>query len=55
MQRRVLDASMAFWKAERLGFSDPVAWSNMQEVLLEMGLLGEPLDLSAAFTNEFLP
>lgn len=55
VQRQVLDASMAFWKAERLGFSDPVAWSNMQEVLLEMGLLGEPLDLSAAFTNEFLP
>lgn len=55
VQRQVLDASMAFWKAERLGYSDPAAWSNMQAVLREMGLLGETLDLSAAFTNEFLP
>jgi hypothetical protein len=27
----------------------------MQSVLLDMGLLTNPLDLSKAFTNEFIP
>jgi NitT/TauT family transport system substrate-binding protein len=55
IQKRVLAASIEFWKAERLGYSDPEAWANMQNVLLEMGLLTEPLDLDQAFTNEFIP
>jgi len=38
-----------------LGYSDPESWKNMEQVLLEMGLLEEHLDLSQAFTNEFLP
>ncbi|HEY45130.1 MAG TPA: ABC transporter substrate-binding protein [Anaerolineae bacterium] len=53
--RAVLNASIGYWKAERLGFSDPSSWENMQHVLIEMGLLEEPIDLSQAFTNEFLP
>jgi NitT/TauT family transport system substrate-binding protein len=55
IQKRVLAASIEFWKAERLGYSDPEAWANMQNVLLEMGLLTEPLNLEQAFTNEFIP
>lgn len=55
VQRQVLATSMELWRAERLGLSDPVAWENMQTVLLEMGLLSGPLDLSQAFTNEFIP
>lgn len=55
LQRQVLDASVAFWKSEQLGASDPVAWENMQTVLLGMGLLTEPQDLSSAYTNEYLP
>jgi NitT/TauT family transport system substrate-binding protein len=38
-----------------LGYSDPKAWDNMQAVLLDMGLLSQPLDLSKAFSNEFIP
>jgi NitT/TauT family transport system substrate-binding protein len=53
--RGVLNASIEFWKADRLGYSDPVSWENMQLVLLEMGLLNDALDLDQAFTNEFLP
>jgi NitT/TauT family transport system substrate-binding protein len=55
IQKQVLAASMELWKAERLGYSNPQAWENMQSVLLDMGLLTEELDLSRAFTNEFIP
>ena len=55
VQRQVLDASIELWKAERMGFADPEAWQNMQDLLLQMGLLMQPLDLENAYTNEFLP
>ncbi len=55
LQRRILDASIEFWKADRLGYSDPQAWQNMQELLLGMGLLSDPLELDKAFSNEYLP
>jgi NitT/TauT family transport system substrate-binding protein len=42
-------------ESQRLGYSDPQAWENMQDVLLDMGLITEKLDLSKAFTNEFIP
>ena len=54
VQQQVLATSITFWQAERLGYSDPAAWENMQQVLLNMGLLTEPLDASLAFTNEFI-
>ncbi|HEC23090.1 MAG TPA: hypothetical protein ENI95_09245, partial [Chloroflexi bacterium] len=38
-QREVLDRSIGFWRAERLGQSDLASWQAMQEVLLQMGLL----------------
>ena len=38
-----------------LGYSDPQAWENMQNVLLDMALITEELDLNKAFTNEFIP
>jgi NitT/TauT family transport system substrate-binding protein len=55
VQREVLTISIDQWKAERLGYSDPQAWENMQNILLEMGLISEEMDLSKAFTNEFIP
>ena len=54
VQRAVLGASLLFWQTDRLGYSAPEAWQNMQEILLEMGLLSEALDLNKAFTNEFI-
>jgi NitT/TauT family transport system substrate-binding protein len=55
VQKGVLAASIEFWKADRLGYSNPESWENMQQVLLDMGMLETPLDLGQTFTNEFLP
>lgn len=54
VQKQILAASMEFWRADQLGQTNPLAWENMQKVLLEMGLLSAPLDLSKAYTNEFV-
>jgi NitT/TauT family transport system substrate-binding protein len=55
VQRQILLISVEQWKAERLGYSNPQAWENMQNVLLDMGLISQKIDLSKAYTNEFLP
>ncbi len=54
VQMAVLETSIELWQGEALGYSNPQAWENMQAVLLEMGLLEQPLDLGQAFTNEFV-
>jgi NitT/TauT family transport system substrate-binding protein len=55
VQKEVLARSIELWKTDRVGLSDMAAWENMQTTLLKMGLLTSPLDLSKAFTNEFVP
>jgi len=55
VQKEVLARSIDLWKADRLGFSNAVAWQNMQDTLLKMGLLEKPLEIEKAFTNEFVP
>lgn len=55
VQKEVLMRSLELWKTNRIGFSDLAAWQNMQDTLLKMGLLTQPLDLSKAFTNKFVP
>ena len=54
-QKKVLAASVEMWKAPVAGYSEPVAWENMQKVLLDMKLLQQPQDLSKAYNNDFLP
>jgi NitT/TauT family transport system substrate-binding protein len=44
----------AFYQVNPYGYTDPASWENMQALLIKMGLLSDELDLSAAFTNEFI-
>ena len=55
VQMQVLNTSIEFWKADRIGYSNPQAWENMNDLLVKMQLIPEPIDLSKAFTNEFVP
>ena len=55
VQKEILVTSIEMWKADRLGYSDPQAWKNMNEVLVKMKLISELVDLNKAFTNQFVP
>ena len=55
VQMKVLLRSIELWQADRLGYSEPEAWENMQRILLQMGLLEAELDLEAAYDNSFIP
>jgi len=53
-QKKVLTTSIEFYGNDPVGYANPDAWVNMQDILLKMGFLAEPLDLSQAYTNEFI-
>ena len=55
IQRQVLAASIPLWQTQKPGYSDLAAWQHMQDLLLQMNLLKKPIDLNAAFSNDFLP
>jgi NitT/TauT family transport system substrate-binding protein len=55
VQMQVLTTSIEFWRAKQIGFSNPQSWQNMNDLLVKMDLIKEPLDVSKAFTNEFIP
>jgi NitT/TauT family transport system substrate-binding protein len=54
VQMAVLKASIELYQQDPVGHSNLEAWQNMQDVLLDMDLLSEPLDLEAAFTNDLI-
>ena len=55
VQRAVLEASLAYWRGEPLGRSEPEAWRNTVEVMKGADLLEGEVDPDEAFTNAFLP
>ncbi len=54
VQKKVLDKSMNLYQKDPLGYSDPKAWENMQNVLLKMNLISTPEDLPKMYSNEFI-
>lgn len=55
LQKEILAASIELWETHQLGYSEPAGWINMQQVLLDMDLMTEPLNLEELFTNDLLP
>jgi NitT/TauT family transport system substrate-binding protein len=51
----VLEASLALWQAETLGFTDPASWEQTQAILLQINFIDAPLEnLENAYTNRFV-
>src|SRR3954447_18385336 len=59
LQLKVLQATLPYWqsdltKQQGLGFSDIKSWEATHKFMRDSGLLKSDVDLSKAFTNEFL-
>lgn len=54
LQFAVLIETIPLWEAEPTGYSEAESWATMQATLLDMGLMDDPVDLDAVFTNEFV-
>jgi NitT/TauT family transport system substrate-binding protein len=56
-ERQVLENSLALWRSDqRLGQTNPTAWEATQSILIETGLMAQPLDdLTACYNMTFLP
>ncbi len=54
IQMEVLNRSIDYWRADPMGAIDQEGWENMEDVLVEMGLLTEPIPADEAFTNQFI-
>ncbi len=54
VQKEVLVTSISLWQADQPGVPLPVGWKNMQQVLLDMGLLTASQDLQSAYTSQFI-
>jgi NitT/TauT family transport system substrate-binding protein len=55
IQFQVLLNTIDLWDADRLGYSDLSSWEVTQRTLQAMDFVSKPIDLQAAFTNDFLP
>lgn len=53
-QRAVLEASIALWRSDQPGVSDPQAWSESAEFMLATGLIEVPVDVDSLYTNRFM-
>jgi NitT/TauT family transport system substrate-binding protein len=56
-ERQVLENSLALWRSDQqLGQTSPAAWEATQTILIEAGLLANPVDdLTACYNMDFLP
>ncbi len=55
IQKEVLAESIKLWKVSTEKSDPAPRWENMQQVLLELGLMKTPIDLKGAYSDAFLP
>ncbi|MBC8171314.1 MAG: ABC transporter substrate-binding protein [Anaerolineae bacterium] len=55
VQFEVLLATIDLWDTDQLGITDEANWQLTQDVLIQLDVIAEPIDLTLAFTNEFVP
>jgi len=54
IQKEVLMRSIELWKADRLGYSEPEGWENMNAILIQMGLVSDRITVTDCYNNVFL-
>jgi NitT/TauT family transport system substrate-binding protein len=54
-QMQILMESISHYQTDQMGYSDPTAWQNMQNILLRMELLSQPIEIESAYSNQYLP
>jgi NitT/TauT family transport system substrate-binding protein len=55
IQKQVLLSSIELWKGDRVGYSNPDAWVNMQRILTRMSLISGTKDVTLSYNNGLLP
>ncbi len=55
IQFEVLLNTIDLWDADQLGLADTASWEATQSVLVDMKFVTTPIDVTQAFTNDFLP
>jgi NitT/TauT family transport system substrate-binding protein len=53
-QRAVLEASIALWRSDQPGVSDPQAWATSVEFMRDTGLIESSVDVETLYTNQFV-
>jgi len=53
--KAVLNATLPYWQASRLGYSETATWERSQQVMRDAGLLEEMIPADRLFTNAFIP
>lgn len=51
----ILAASIALWKNPRLGYTDPEDWIGSTKFMKDAGFIKTDIDVTKAYTNNFLP
>jgi len=53
-QRAVLEASLALWRSDRPGYSDPQAWADSVQFMRDTGLLEGEVKVDDLYSNAFV-
>jgi NitT/TauT family transport system substrate-binding protein len=54
MQRKVLNASLELWKADKYGVSNRKSWQESVDFMQKTGLLKKPVAVETLYTNQFI-